>query len=202
MATKAPQVHFSEGEKTTARHLGYLEKQQALFESSVGKSTIDLYNSLMEVEGEMKLPIWFATGAGSGLGKVQHLIAPAPIAVANAGWQKWYLIPASGRESLDSFSGSAYWFQEIETGDYLGHVTTGGGYNTSRFVVKGHGLNVPVEWNWFIKPAAPGSDRFTIRQEDSPGWVIGVDKETKALGMKEPLPSPSAELFQILPLDQ
>ncbi|CVK91983.1 uncharacterized protein FMAN_07016 [Fusarium mangiferae] len=201
MATKSPKVHFSEGEKTTARHLGYLEKQQQLFESSVGKATIDLYNSLMEVEGEMKLPIWFATGDGSGLGKVSHLIPSTPIPIASGGWQKWYLIPASGRESLDSFSGSAYWLQEIETGDYLGIVTAGGGYNSARFVVKGHGLKIPVQWNWFIKPAAPGSDRFTIRQEDSPGWVIGVDNMTKALGMKGPLPSPSAELFQILPLD-
>ncbi|KAF4439782.1 hypothetical protein FACUT_3902 [Fusarium acutatum] len=202
MATKSPKVHFSEGEKTTTRHIGYLEKQQELFESSVGKATIDLYNRLMEVKGEEKLKVWFATNASSGFSRLKLPIAgTAPIAVANAGWQKWYLTPASGRESLDSFSGSAYWLQEIETGDWLGNYTAGAGYATIRYVVKGHGLNFPVQWNWFIKPSAPGSDRFTIRQEESPGWAISVDKETKALALIEPLPSPSAELFQILPVD-
>ncbi|KAF5723854.1 hypothetical protein FMUND_1462 [Fusarium mundagurra] len=201
MATQSPKVHFSEGEKTVARHIGYLEKQRELFESSVGKATIDLYNRLMEVKGQDKLQVWFATNASSGFVKVQHpIVATAPMAVAKAGWQKWYLTPASGRESLDSFSGSAYWLQEIETGDWLGNVTAGHGYAASRFVIKGHGLGVPIQWNWFIKPSAPGSDRFTIRQEESPGWVITVDNDTKALLMKEPLPSPSAEGFQILPV--
>ena len=73
MATRAPKVHFSEGEKTTARHLGYLEKQQELFEASVGKATIGLYNSLMELEGEVKLPVWFATSSGSGIGKSRYI---------------------------------------------------------------------------------------------------------------------------------
>ncbi|KAG5788178.1 hypothetical protein H9Q69_012760 [Fusarium xylarioides] len=132
MATKAPKVHFSEGEKTTARHLGYLEKQQELFEASVGKATIDLYNSLMEVQGEEKLQVWFATNASSGFsGHTLPIDGLGPVAVANAGWQKWYLTPASGRESLDSFSGSAYWLQEIETGDWLAGLTAGAGYLTS-----------------------------------------------------------------------
>nr|RBQ98978.1 hypothetical protein FVER53263_03285 [Fusarium verticillioides] len=169
MATESPKVHFSEGEKTVARHIGYLEKQRELFESSIGRATIDLYNRLMEVKGEDKLQVWFATSASSGL--VQHpIVATAPMAVAKAGWQKWYLTPASGRESLESFSSSAYWLQEIETGDWLGNVTAGHGYAASR-------------------------------QEESPGWVITVDTETKALLMKEPLPSSSAEGFQILPVD-
>ncbi|KAF5984262.1 hypothetical protein FCOIX_2765 [Fusarium coicis] len=201
MATKAPKVHFSEGEKTTARHLGYLEKQQELFEASVGKATIDLYNSLMEAKGEEELKVWFATNASSGFsGYTLPMDGLGPIAIANAGWQKWYLAPASGRESLDSFSGSAYWLQEIETGDWLGGLTAGTGYLTSKYVVKGHGFKVPIQWNWYIKPAAPGSDRFTIRQDDSSGWVISVDKTTKLLIMHGPLPSPAAELFQILPV--
>ncbi|KAF4950112.1 hypothetical protein FGADI_8451 [Fusarium gaditjirri] len=179
MATKAPKVHFSEGEKTTARHLGYLEKQHELFQSSVGKATIDLDNSLVKVEGEVKLPVWFATSAGSGIGTVKIPGLLAPRAVANAGWQKWFLTPALGRESLDSFSGSAYWL----------------------YVAKGRRIDPPVQWNWFVKPSAPGSDRFTVRQEESPGRVISVDQENKVLSLREPLPSPSAELFQILVVD-
>ncbi|KAF5577992.1 hypothetical protein FPCIR_11793 [Fusarium pseudocircinatum] len=199
MATKSPKVHFSEGEKTVARHIGYLEKQRELFESSVGKATIDLYNSLMEVKGE-KLTVWFATGAGSGFTKNESLVTMASVAVADAGWQKWYLMPASGSQSLESFSGSAYWLQDIETGDWLGGLTAGTSFLTSKYVVKGHGFKVPIQWNWYIKPAAPGSDRFTIRQDDSSGWVISVDKTTKILIMHGPLPSPSAEWFQILPV--
>ncbi|PNP80405.1 hypothetical protein FNYG_06004 [Fusarium nygamai] len=200
MATKSPKVHFSEGEKTTARHLGYLEKQQELFETSVGKATIDLYNGLMEVEGEKKLKVWFATSSGSGIGKPHPdmLTSTQYLAMANAPWQKWFLIPVSGQMSLESFSGSAYWLQEIETTEYLACMTSSGP-PTTRFAVKGRRLP-GVEWNWFIKPSAPGSDRFTIRQEESPGWVISVDKMHNFLSLKEPLPSPSAEGFQILPL--
>ncbi|KAF5627010.1 hypothetical protein F52700_8493 [Fusarium sp. NRRL 52700] len=204
MATRSPKVHFSEGEKTVARHIGYLQKQRELFESSVGKATIDLYNSLMEVKDEEKLAVWFATNASSGFLKSETVVSVGlPVAVARAGWQKWYLTPASGKESLESFSASAYCLQEIDTGDYLGNVTSGHGYSASRFVLKGRGfdIKVPVQWNWFIKPSAPGADRFTIRQEESPGWAISVDNLTKASALSGPLPNPSAELFQILPVD-
>ncbi|KAF5658280.1 hypothetical protein FDENT_14101 [Fusarium denticulatum] len=164
MATKAPKVHFSEGEKTTACHLGYPEKQQELFESSVGKATIDLYNSLMKVKGEVKLPIWFATSDGSGIGKSQYItgVSVHDIGVANAPWQKWLLIPVSGWESLESTSGCAYWLQKIETTDYLASLTIRDGQSTLRYATKGRRLR-NVQWNWFIKPSAPGSDRFTIR---------------------------------------
>lgn len=197
MATKAPQVHFSEGEKTTARHIGYLEKQQELFDASVGKATIDLYNSLMDVKGEVKLPVWFATSDGSGLGKMEYLEDHITYNLlrAKGSRQKWFLIPVSGRESLESFSASAYWLQEVETTDYLASMTIG----TSRHATKGRRLR-DVQWNWLIKPSAPGSDRFTIRQEESPGWVISVSALTKILDMYKTLPSPIAEGFQILPL--
>ncbi|RKL33889.1 hypothetical protein BFJ72_g9671 [Fusarium proliferatum] len=197
MATKAPKVHFSEGEKTTARHIGYLEKQQELFEASVGKATIDLYNSLMDVKGEVKLPVWFATSDGSGLSKMEYLEDHITYNLlrAKGSRQKWFLIPVSGRESLESFSASAYWLQEVETTDYLASMTIG----TSRYATKGRRLR-DVQWNWLIKPSAPGSDRFTIRQEESPGWVISVSALTKILDMYKTLPSPIAEGFQILPL--
>ncbi|KAF5649813.1 uncharacterized protein FTJAE_777 [Fusarium tjaetaba] len=206
MATKSPKVHFPEGEKTVVRHIGYLEKQREFFESSVGKATIELYNRLMEVKEEGKLQVWFATNASSGFTKNESALSVGlPIAVANAGWQKWYLTPAAGRKSLDSFSAAAYWLQEIDTGDYLGS-TTGGpggpGHAAGRPVIKGHGrLDFPIQWNWFIKPSAPGSDRFTIRQEESPGWALSVDNRTKAAALSGPLPNLSAELFQILPVD-
>ncbi|KAJ4007447.1 hypothetical protein NW752_007572 [Fusarium irregulare] len=201
MATRAPKVHFSEGEKTTARHLGYLEKQQELFEASVGKATIDLYNSLMELEGEVKLPVWFATSSGSGIATSKYIagVSVHEIGWAIDPWQKWYLIPVSGRESLESFSGSAYWLQEIETTDYLAGLTIRDGQSTIRYATKGRRLR-DVQWNWFIKPLAPGSDRFTIRQEESPGWVISVGEGTRNLEMWHTLPSPRAEGFQILPL--
>ncbi|KAF5669176.1 hypothetical protein FCIRC_9339 [Fusarium circinatum] len=126
----------------------------------------------------------------------------APVAFAYTRRQKWYLTPASGKESLDSFSGSVYWLEEVDTGDYLGSVTVRAGQFTLKYVVKGRGFNIksPVQWNWFIKPSAPGSDRFTVRQEESPGWVISVNKGTQELRMREPLPSPSAELFQVVPV--
>ena len=201
MATRAPKVHFSEGEKTIARHLGYLEKQQELFEASVGKATIDLYNSLMELEGEVKLPVWFATSSGSGIGNTQRIgmVYVSGIGWANAPWQKWYLIPVSGRKSLESFSGSAYWLQEIETTDYLAGLTIRDGQRTVRHATKGRRLH-DAQWNWFIKPSAPGSDRFTIRQEESPGWAISVGEVNPSLDMCYTLPSPYAEGFQILPL--
>ncbi|KAF5541432.1 hypothetical protein FMEXI_7945 [Fusarium mexicanum] len=198
MATISPRVHFSEGDKTVARHIGYLEKQRELFESSVGKATIDLYTRLMEVKEEEKLAVWFATNASSGFVKSETVMSIGiPVAVAKAGWQKWYLTPASGRKSLDSFSASAYWLEEIDTGDYLGNFNA---YAAGKFVIKGHGLNYPMHWNWFIKPSAPGSDRFNIRQEESPGWAITVDNQTKALALSGPLPNPGAESFQILPV--
>ncbi|KAF4500707.1 hypothetical protein FAGAP_3070 [Fusarium agapanthi] len=199
MATKAPKVHFSEGEKTNARHLGYLEEQQEIFESSVGKATIDLYNSLLEVKGEVKLTVWFATSDGLGIVKAQYIdgIYIHQIAATDAGWQKWLLIPVSGRESLESFSGSAYWLQEIETTDYLASMTIGIGHSACRYATKGRRLQ-DVQWNWFIKPSAPGSDRFTIRQEESPGWVISAGGVGQHLNMDDTLPSPRAEGFEIL----
>ena len=201
MATRAPKVHFSEGEKTIARHLGYLEKQQELFEASVGKATIDLYNGLMELEGEVKLPVWFATSSGSGIATSKYVtgFSVHQIGWANAPWQKWYLIQVSGRESLESFSGSAYWLQEIETTDYLASLTIRDGQSTVRYATKGRRLR-DAQWNWFIKPSSPGSDRFTIRQEESPGWVISVGEVGQSLEMWYTLPSPRAEGFQILPL--
>ncbi|KAJ4123054.1 hypothetical protein NW768_010047 [Fusarium equiseti] len=173
MATEAPRVKFYEGRRTTERHLGYIEQQHELFVSAIGKATIDLFEHMC---GEHIGPteVAFATNTGTGIEKDPNLPLDCPHARFTAQPSKWILTQLPGREGAQGqvefnwFSDWAYYFHIPLTDDYL-----------TRHLVVTKLIEINIPWPiigakngsssldaWYIKPHAPGSDRFTIFQVD------------------------------------
>ncbi|KAF9760871.1 hypothetical protein IL306_004080 [Fusarium sp. DS 682] len=202
MATKAPNVHFYEGEKTTTRYLAYLGQQHELFESCIGKATIDLVDCVSK-DGPLQGKISLATNTGAGIERCQVIYEEGYLAQTSTQLGPWHMGAFMGTKGeqgslkFDWFGECSYSFQETASGHYLITINYKIKYGIQMSPLPVLVIGPKTEY-WYVKPVAPGSDRFIIPQVEEPGWKIATDSRT--LKMDQAFACSNTDrLFQVRP---